>query len=130
MIGVIPAAGKGTRLREIGKQIPKSLVEIKGITLLERAIKNLKKNGVKEIIVIVGYKKEKITNFLNQRNFGIKIKTLVQEEQRGLAHAILQTEAIIDETFIVQLPDNIIEADLSNLINKFFKNNADFIQFY
>ena len=130
MIGLIPAAGKGTRLGDLGKRIHKSLVKINNITLLERAINNLKKANVSKIIVIVGYKKEQIILFLNSKDFGVRIETIFQEEQRGLAHAILQAEAVINEPFIIQLPDNIIEADFSNLINEFFKNNADFIQFY
>ncbi len=132
MIGVIPAAGKGTRLGEIGKQIPKSLVEINGVTLLERTINNLEKNGIKKIIVIVGYKKEMIINFLNQnqKKFGVNIKTVVQKEPRGLAHAILQLEKAVSEPFVVQLPDNLIDTDFSNLINKFLEEKPDFIQFY
>jgi len=130
MIGLIPTAGKGTRLGDLGKKIHKSLVKINNTTLLERAINNLKKANVSKIIIIVGYKKEQVISFLNSKDFGVRIETIIQEEQKGLAHAILQAEIMVNEPFIIQLPDNIIEADFSNLINEFFKNDADLIQFY
>ena len=128
MIGVIPAAGRGKRLGRISEEIPKPLVEIRGKTLLERCIESLKKHDINEIVIIVGYKKEKIIDFLNSKNFGTKIKILEQKEQKGLAHALLQLDGIKD-SMLVRLPDNIID-DYSYLIKKFKKENPDFIQLF
>jgi glucose-1-phosphate thymidylyltransferase len=128
MIGVIPAAGKGKRLGTLSKEIPKPLVEIRGRTLLERCIESLKNRNINKIIVIVGYKKEKIIDFLNSKDFGLEIETIEQREQKGLAHALLQLENKINEPMIIRLPDNVIEDDYSYLIEEFEKRDPDFIQ--
>ena len=130
MIGVIPAAGRGKRLGKISEEIPKPLVKIKGKTLLERCIESLKRHNINEIIIIVGYKKEKIIDFLNSKDFGVRIKIIEQKEQKGLAHAILQLERLIHEPFIIRLPDNIIDDDYFYLIHKFEKDKPDFIQLF
>ena len=60
MIGMILSAGMGTRLMPLTKEIPKPLLEINKMTLLERMIKNCMNVGINEFIVIVGYNKEKV----------------------------------------------------------------------
>ena len=60
MIGVILAAGMGTRLMPLTKEIPKALLKINETTLLERMIKNCINAGIEKYIVIVGYNKDKV----------------------------------------------------------------------
>ena len=55
MKGIILAAGMGTRLRPLTLNTPKSLIEIKGETLIERQIRFLREKGVEEIVVVTGY---------------------------------------------------------------------------
>ena len=111
--GLIPAAGKASRMGEIG--LPKALIEIEGRTLLERSIESLKKIGVTKVIVVVGHLGDKILEFLSSRDFGIDIKTAHQEQPLGLAHAIATAADQIDSDFVVLCPDNLYtdETDLS-----------------
>ncbi len=76
MKAMIFAAGLGTRLRPLTLEIPKALVEINGVTLLEINIQRLiKLFGVTEIIVNTHHFSEKIEQFLNEKNnFGIRIE--------------------------------------------------------
>ena len=60
MIGVILSAGMGTRLMPLTKDIPKPLLEVNGMTLLERMIKNCMNENISEYIVIAGYNKDKV----------------------------------------------------------------------
>lgn len=57
---LILAAGKGRRLKNIGKKSPKCLVQISNKTLIEILIENLKRYGAKEVNIVLGYKKELI----------------------------------------------------------------------
>lgn len=59
MKGIILAAGMGTRLRPLTLNTPKSLIEIKGETLIERQIRFLREKSVEEIVVVTGYLAEK-----------------------------------------------------------------------
>ena len=59
MIGVILSAGMGKRLRPLTDNIPKPLLEINDMTLLERMIKNCMAVGINDYIVIIGYNGDK-----------------------------------------------------------------------
>lgn len=61
---IIVAAGLGSRLGDLTKDIPKSLLKIGKDTIIERNINTLKKNGIEDIGIVVGYKKEKIMELL------------------------------------------------------------------
>ena len=71
---VILAGGKGTRLRERLGDLPKPLIDICGMPLLERQIQLLIRYGFNEIIILVNYASEKIIDFCNlNNNWGINI---------------------------------------------------------
>ena len=114
MVGIIPAAGKATRM---GGALPKALIEIEGQTLLERSIETLKAIGVAKVVVVVGHLGERIVEFLASRDFGVEVSTAQQEQPLGLAHAIATAANQIDNDFVVLCPDNIYTdpEDLSEL---------------
>lgn len=72
---MILAAGKGTRLLPLTEHIPKALVKIQGIPLLQHAIMYLRFFGVNEIIINVHHLADKIIEFIAAHNsFGIRIE--------------------------------------------------------
>ena len=83
MIGVILSAGMGTRLMPLTKDRPKPLLEINGMTLLERMIKNLMNEGISEFIVLAGYKKEKVVEFAPEleEKYGKPFEDLSEKNQ-------------------------------------------------
>ena len=61
MIGMILAAGSGSRLRPVTENIPKALAPLgDGTTILERTLGNFAEVGIKEAVVVAGYRKEAI----------------------------------------------------------------------
>lgn len=82
MIGVILSAGMGTRLMPLTKEIPKPLLEINAMTLLERMMKNLMREDIKDFIVIVGYNKDKVIDLAPklEEKYSINIKILENEK--------------------------------------------------
>ena len=101
MFGIIPAAGKATRM---GGALPKALIEIEGQTLLGRSIETLKAIGVGKIVVVVGHLGEAIVEFLSSSDFGVPIVTVEQEKPLGLAHAIATAAHQIEDDFVVLCP--------------------------
>lgn len=120
MKAIILAGGRGKRLRPITDYVPKSLVPINNIPIIEWQIKYLKKYGVKEIIICTGYKAEMIENFLAMKNnFGIKIKFSIEKTPLGTGGAIKQAGlSIKDKSFFVLNGDTITDINLNQLAKK------------
>jgi len=87
-VGLILAAGSSLRLKELTKDIPKSLLEVNHQTLFERHLKNLKSIGIKKIYVIVGFLKEKIIEKFSNDYHGIKIIYIESELYHSTGHSL------------------------------------------
>ncbi|WP_252232099.1 sugar phosphate nucleotidyltransferase [Clostridium sp. ZBS15] len=113
MRAILVAAGMGTRLRPLTNTIPKSLVEVNGISLLERQIINLKEIGIDEIVVLTGYLHEKFDNLVKKYNL-IKIINDKYDVYNNIYTMYLAREYLHD-AFVI---------DADNYINKNFLPKA------
>ena len=120
MKAIILAGGRGKRLRPITDYVPKPLVPLNNIPIIEWQIRYLKKFGVEEIIICTGYKAEMIKNFLAMKNnLGVKIKFSVEKTPLGTGGAIKQAGlSIKDESFFVLNGDTITNINLDQLAKK------------
>ncbi len=119
MKAIILAGGRGNRLRPITDYVPKPLIPIKNIPIIEWQIKYLKKFGVSEVIICSGYKTEMIENYLNNKKLGIKISFSVEDMPLGTGGAIKKAGKKINEkSFIVINGDIITNIDLKKLLKK------------
>ena len=78
---IILGAGYGTRLRPITLKIPKPLIKINGVTLLENSIKLLSSLGVKHIIVNVHHLHRQIIKFVKGKKFSSKVDVAVEKKK-------------------------------------------------
>ena len=119
MKAIILAGGRGKRLRPITDYVPKPLVPIKNIPIIEWQLKYLKKFGIDEVIICTGYKQEMIENHLNMKNIGIKIKYSIEKTPLGTGGAIKKAGKMInDKSFFVINGDTITNIDLKKLATK------------
>ena len=120
MQAVILAGGRGKRLKPITDYVPKPLVPIRNVPILEWQIRYLKKFGVKEVIICTGYKTKQIENFLKlKKSFNIKIKFSIEKTPLGTGGAIKKTTSMIkDNSFIVMNGDVITNIDIKKMIKK------------
>jgi mannose-1-phosphate guanylyltransferase len=119
MKAIILAGGRGKRLRPITDYIPKPLVPIKNIPIIEWQLKYLKKFGVDEVIICTGYKQEMVENYLNVKKIGMKIKYSIEKTPLGTGGAIKKAGKIIKEkSFFVINGDTITNIDLKKLSKK------------
>ena len=88
MKAIILAGGRGKRLRPITDYVPKPLISIKNIPIIEWQIKYLKKFGISEVIICSGYKTEMIENYLKNKKLGIKITFSIENKPLGTGGAI------------------------------------------
>ena len=116
MKAVILAAGEGKRLRPFTETMPKVMLPVANKPILEYALDAVRKSGIDEVIVVVGYKKEVIMEYF-ERYDGMNINYVTQVKQLGTAHALLQAKEYIKEPFLVLSGDNIVdEHSISTLI--------------
>jgi len=113
MKGLIPAAGRGTRMRPFTRAYPKELLPVGEKAVIEHAIHALKEAGITEITVVVGWKQHAILDYLRSGDeYGVELTYVVQDDRNGLAGAIKAGEHVIgeDEDFAVVLGDNYLES--------------------
>lgn len=119
MKAIILAGGRGKRLRPVTDYVPKPLVPIKNIPIIEWQIKYLKKFGIKEVIICTGYKADMIESYLNVKKLGIKIKFSIEKSPLGTGGAIKKAGKMIKEkSFFVINGDTITNIDLRKLASK------------
>jgi len=124
--GVILAAGKGERLRPLTDDRPKVVLKVANRPIIEYVMENLDP-FVDEFIVIVRYKKEKLTQTLGDEFNGKPISYVEQLPGEGTAKAIESAKDLVgDEEFIVANGDIYFEIDgIKELVSVFRREKAD-----
>ncbi len=109
---VILAAGEGQRLRPFTVSRPKARLSIAGRPILHYVVEAVARNGIRDIVLVVGYRKEQIFDYLGSgEQFGVNITYVTQEKQLGTAHALAQAKAVTDNEFLVLFGDKLIGED-------------------
>ena len=120
---IILGAGFGKRMRPITKKIPKPLVKINGVTLLENSIKFLNSLGVKHIVVNAHHLHKEIVNFVKRKRFSSKVNVVVEKRKildtgGGILNASKQFKKQI---FFVLNPDTLWRRGYKNEFRKLEK---------
>ena len=122
MQAVIMAGGKGTRLAAITKdEIPKPMVPVNGKPLLLWQIEELKKNGITDIIMIIGHLGEKIEEyFQNGEKYGVHVSYIREHEPLGTAGAFYYLkDKIVSDYFLLVFGDVFFSIDIQRM-KKFY----------
>jgi UDP-N-acetylglucosamine diphosphorylase / glucose-1-phosphate thymidylyltransferase / UDP-N-acetylgalactosamine diphosphorylase / glucosamine-1-phosphate N-acetyltransferase / galactosamine-1-phosphate N-acetyltransferase len=115
---VILAAGEGRRLRPFTLNKPKGMLFIAGRPIISYVIESLAQNGILHIVIVAGYKREVLFDYIgNGRQFGVDIEYVIQERQAGAGHALYQAKNVLKGEFLVLFGDKIINPEaISQLI--------------
>ena len=128
---VIMAGGRGTRIAELFPDIPKPLIPVDGMPILEREIRSLASQGFKDIILTVGYLADKIIDyFADGSQLGVKIDYFVEETPLGNAGALFQLkEEIGDEPFFLLNADAAFDVDFNRMLD-FHKKHGGLVTLF
>ncbi|MBN1379004.1 MAG: nucleotidyltransferase family protein [Gammaproteobacteria bacterium] len=126
-LAVIMAGGEGNRLRPLTENIPKPMVDVGGIPLLERQVCRLVKAGIKHLYISLNYLGHVIEDhFQDGSAFGIRIDYLREDEKLGTAGALSLLPNGINETMLVMNGDVLTTSNLNSLYT-YHKNNKALI---
>lgn len=127
---VIMAGGKGTRISKLFPDIPKPMVPVCGVSVLEREICSLEKQGFKDIILTLSYKAEMIMrHFGDGRKYGVHIDYFVEKEPLGNAGALFQLKDKLTEDFLLLNADAMFNVDFKRFV-EFHKRHKGLITLF
>ena len=111
MKALIIAAGQGSRLNDLSEGKPKPLVQLLGLSLIERVILTANRAGVDEFVIIVGYLGDRIKADLGDgKRFGVKIdysENHEWEKENGVS--VLTAAGLLNENFLLLMSDHICD---------------------
>jgi mannose-1-phosphate guanylyltransferase len=115
---VILAGGLGKRLKPLTDTRPKPMIEVLNVPIIEWQIRWLRKFGIKDFVMCVGYKKEKIIDHIgNGAKFDSRIDYSIEEKALGTGGALLNAKELLanQDSFFVLNGDIITELDPNRL---------------
>src|SRR5437588_739518 len=107
---VLLAAGRGTRMRELTADLPKPMIEVRGKPVLQHIVEGLRDAGVKQFLVIVGYRAHVVQNFFGDGSrYKIDIQYAVQTVQDGTGRVVdLARDFIAESPFVLAYGDILV----------------------
>ena len=114
MKALIIAAGKGRRFENLTQDKPKPLIQLLGLSLIERVILAARQAGIGEFIIVIGYLGVRIKERLGNGNrYGVKITYVENREwQRGNGISALKAKELLRENFVLLMADHLYEAKI------------------
>lgn len=127
---VIMAGGKGTRISSIASDIPKPMIKIEGVPVLEREIICLRNQGFTDLILTVSYMADQIVDFFgNGQRLGVSIEYFVEEQPLGNAGALFKLKNQLTEPFLLLNADSIFDIDFNRFVN-FHRAHGGFVTLF
>jgi dTDP-glucose pyrophosphorylase len=124
--GIIPAAGLGQRMGNLGDVLPKSLFPLFDRPILHHVIDNMIGVGIERIIIVVHHQKEKIIKYLRTAEIDAHVEIVEPESlPKGIALSIASAEDYVSKPFMTILGDDVtLSPSLDNLVSCFFDKKA------
>jgi NDP-sugar pyrophosphorylase family protein len=120
--------GRGTRLRPVLADRPKSMALIRGMPFLQLLIERLRHQGVGDVILGTGYMAEKIESYFGDgKQFALRIRYSREHEPRGTGGALKLAEPLISDPVLVLNGDSYVEWDLVPVLELFKTKDADLV---
>ena len=123
---VILSGGKGTRLKQVSKNVPKPLIKLDGVSFLKYQINYLSQFPFQEIVLLCGYKQKKFKNFVdNIKHKKIPVKIICEDKLLGTGGAIINAKKYLDDIFFLCNGDTFFQINLIDFFYKFTQEKSD-----
>ncbi len=112
------AGGLGSRIKSIAPDIPKPMIKIDGVPILEREILSLRDQNFNDFIITVSYKADKIIDYFKDgQKFGVKIKYFIEKQPLGNAGALFYLQEDLNGPFLLLNSDALYNIDFNRFVN-------------
>lgn len=120
-MGVILAAGKGTRMRPFSEHWPKPILPVLGKPLMAYQLEMMAGLGIRSVVVVIGHLGHEVVRALGDGSqWGVSIQYVEQEEMLGIAHAVSRLEPHVDRPFFLFLGDIFfVTENLTGMVERF-----------
>lgn len=124
-MGVILAAGKGTRMRPFSEHWPKPVLPVLGKPLMAFQLEMMASLGIRKVVVVIGHLGHEVVRALGDGSrWGVSIRYVEQEEMLGIAHAVSRLESHVDRPFFLFLGDIFfVTENLRGMLDRFRAGN-------
>ncbi len=127
---VLMAGGKGTRIGSIASDIPKPLVKIEGMPILERELYCLKEQGFTDLIITVSHMADQIMAYFGDgRKFGVTIEYYIENEPLGNAGALFRLRDKLTDDFLLLNADVLFDIDFNRFV-RYHKESGGWVTLF
>lgn len=122
---VILAGGRGERLRPLTDNLPKPMVLVSGKPFLEYIVELLRDNGIKDIVMLLGYLPERVTEYFGDgKKFGVKIKYSIGSVDDFTGTRVRNAASLLADEFLLLYSDNFWPLNLKKLVEFYREKNV------
>ena len=122
---VIFAGGLGERLKPFTEANPKPMYPINGVPFIVYLIKQIKSFGINDIIVLLGYLPDKVTEYLGDgSNYGVNISYSITPVEYDTQFRLLDIKDRLNDSFLMMYCDNLCPINFDRLVDNYFKHDA------
>lgn len=127
---LLMAGGRGTRISSVAPDIPKPLIKIEGVPVLEREIVCLRDQGFTDLILTVSHMAEQIIEYFGDgRKFGVSIEYFVEEKPLGNAGALFKLRDRLTKPFLLLNADAVFDIDFNRFV-EFHKKKGGLVTLF
>ncbi len=122
---VMMAGGFGTRIQPLTHSIPKPMLPVTNIPMMEHILNKLKDTGITDIVILLYFKPEVIKEYFKDgKEWGVDITYIQPEKDYGTAGAVGSAREYLDTTFMIVSGDVVCDFDFSKIINFHIEKNS------
>ena len=116
MKAIILAGGRGSRMAGLFDGVPKALVPVSGVPVLQRQLQTLRREGVRDVVLVCGYLAQQIKDFCGDgERFGMRIGYFTETQPLGTAGALFRMD--LREDFLLLNGDLVFDVDLGGMLD-------------
>ena len=120
----ILAGGLATRLGDLTKNQPKSMLKIDGKPFLTYQLEFLRRGGVEDIVLCIGHSGKQIERYFGKGiTYGVNIRYSYEDKPLGTAGALRQAEKLLDNLFFTMYGDSYVRLDFGSVMSRFKSQN-------